>query len=310
MNIELQFNSLNNFINNFIRENCSEETLQVWNQQDNLSNFLNVIKNNNIKIKDPNKPKRAKTMYLYFCDLKRSELKNYNNNISKNEMTQIIKNEWYKLKNSTNEDDIKLLDELKKMNERDKIRYQEDKLTYTKPTNEEIIENKIKRKKELKKMKRADSDKPKRNKSAYLYFCLDKRESVKSELGGDNIKQIDVTKELGRRWKQLSTDENRLEELNVYLNKAKNDKNRYIIEMKKYTINKNSILKDPPEHEEVQTPPTTHEDNKIVLEQTFEEYYDDNVIQRKKEFPELNDRVIKKRLKLEWKTIRFENSLN
>ena len=51
--------------------------------------------------------------------------------------------------------------------------------------------------------KKKDPNAPKRGLSAYMFFCQDMRDTIKSE-GGPNISFTDITKELGKQWKELS----------------------------------------------------------------------------------------------------------
>ena len=53
-----------------------------------------------------------------------------------------------------------------------------------------------------------DPNKPKRGKSAYLFFCADNRAKTKEELG-DDAKATEVTAELGKRWNELKLSDSR-----------------------------------------------------------------------------------------------------
>jgi hypothetical protein len=68
--------------------------------------------------------------------------------------------------------------------------------------------------------------KPKRGKSAYIYFCSDKRAEAKNELG-DVAKATEVTSLLGKMWKELNEDQDRSEEMEKYTKLAADDKARY-----------------------------------------------------------------------------------
>jgi len=74
-----------------------------------------------------------------------------------------------------------------------------------------------------------DPRKPKRAKSAYIYFCSAMRATVKAELG-DDAKATEVTRELGKRWKQLTDEEKK-----PYQESADEDKKRYAGEMAAYS---------------------------------------------------------------------------
>ena len=76
---------------------------------------------------------------------------------------------------------------------------------------------------------------PKHGKSAYIYFCADQREAVKSDLG-DEAKQTEITSELGVRWNDLKADKDkkRVKQMAGYQKQAQDDKARYTTEMESY----------------------------------------------------------------------------
>ena len=80
-----------------------------------------------------------------------------------------------------------------------------------------------------------DPNKPKRGKSAYIFFCAQERENVKKEHPKMNTK--DITAELARRWNLIKSDSGKVKK---YHDLAKKDKERYATEMKKYNKNKES----------------------------------------------------------------------
>ena len=83
--------------------------------------------------------------------------------------------------------------------------------------------------------KKKDPNAPKRGKSAYLFFCDDNRSEVKQSLGEDS-KATEVTKELGKRWRDLqeSKKSNDKKALAGYEKKAQEDKARYEAEKQEY----------------------------------------------------------------------------
>lgn len=98
------------------------------------------------------------------------------------------------------------------------------------PTN--IIKVKNKTAKKTKK----DPDCPKRGCSSYILFCMDKRSEVKES--NPALKGVEVTKELGRIWRENTSDKNKKK----YQKKAETDKERYIEEMKNYTPSEEWLL--------------------------------------------------------------------
>ena len=62
------------FINNN-QSNGNSELIDIWKSKKNQEQLIKTIKKNNITIKDPDKPKRGKSGYLYFCEVYREKLK-------------------------------------------------------------------------------------------------------------------------------------------------------------------------------------------------------------------------------------------
>ena len=86
-------------------------------------------------------------------------------------------------------------------------------------------ESKTEKKRKVKKEK--DPDAPKRPLTPYILFCMEKRDTVKTDnpsMGGK-----EVTTELGRLWKELTDDEK-----DIYKKKYQEDKVRYASELSNY----------------------------------------------------------------------------
>jgi hypothetical protein len=83
--------------------------------------------------------------------------------------------------------------------------------------------------------KNKDPNAPKRGKSAYLFFCANHRDDVKTDLGNE-AKATDVTRELGARWNLLkeSKKADDKKELLAYVADAATDKARYESEKEEY----------------------------------------------------------------------------
>lgn len=83
--------------------------------------------------------------------------------------------------------------------------------------------------------KKKDPNAPKRGKSAYLFFCADRRESVKESLGAES-KATDVTRRLGELWNQLKDSKKASDkkELQRFEAQAAEDKTRYEGEKAEY----------------------------------------------------------------------------
>lgn len=86
--------------------------------------------------------------------------------------------------------------------------------------------------KPLKIKKLKDPNRPKRAKTAFLYFCKDKRSNIIIEF--PNLKLGQIQKKLGKKWQNLS-DKKKQE----YINKNLKDKERYEKDLEEYNLNKN-----------------------------------------------------------------------
>ena len=74
-------------------------------------------------MKDPNKPKRARTSYMYFCADKRDALKNAHPELKMTDLSKLLGKMW----KETSEADRKKYQEQADV---DKTRYEEDKEQY------------------------------------------------------------------------------------------------------------------------------------------------------------------------------------
>jgi hypothetical protein len=129
--------------------------------------------------KDPNAPKRTKSSYLFFCAEKRSEVKESNPNMGPMDVTRELGKLWRELSDEDKE-------QYKELSVSDNERYLSEKNNYSSSSE-------------------SNKDVPKRSKSAYLFFCAEKRPEVKES--NPNMGPMDVTRELGRLWKELSDEE-------------------------------------------------------------------------------------------------------
>jgi hypothetical protein len=216
------------FVAKFLSDNGSEELVEIWNAQENIEAF-NVVeikstKRSSDKIKDPNKPKRGKSAYIFFCAKKREEAKaNLGDGAKATEVTAELGKMWNALKASTKSADKKLLASLEAEAAEDKARYNEAMEDYVAPSDDELAA--IVPAKKARKTSDKDPNAPKRGKSAYIFFCAAMRPQVKEELGEEG--KSSIMAELGKRWKELKVDDDRTEELAEYVKMAADDKSRY-----------------------------------------------------------------------------------
>ena len=216
------------FVTKFLSDNGSEKLVDAWNTQENIEAFNVVVakgvKRSSDKIKDPNKPKRGKSAYIFFCAKKREEAKaNLGDGAKATEVTTELGRMWNDLKASTKSADKKLLASLETEAAEDKARYTDEMEGYVSPTDEELAS--MVPAKKTRKTSDKDPNAPKRAKSAYIFFCSAMRPQVKEDLGEEG--KSSIMAELGKRWKELKEDEDRAGELAEYAKMAADDKARY-----------------------------------------------------------------------------------
>ena len=246
MNANMNTQTMNEYVQVFLLEHGSEELLETWNEQENQEEFskLNpkVSKTKTTKkMKDPNKPKRGKSSYLFFCAENRSKVKaELGENAKATEVTSALGAKWNELKNSTKASDKKKVQKYEAEAQADKERYEAEMTDYEPPSEDELAEIKGTKKR---KSATKDPNKPKRGKSSYLFFCAENRSKVKAELGED-AKATEVTSALGAKWNELkkSTKASDKKKIQKYEAEAQSDKERYESEIAQY---------DPPSDEEI-----------------------------------------------------------
>ena len=241
-----QNRNINEYVLAFVQKVCEENEydatafFESWNSEENQQGLANITKvdKGGKRVKDPNKPKRGKSAYLFFCAEERSSVKKDMPDAKATEITTELGARWKILKASTKATDKKRVVEYEAEAVEDKARYNEEMKDYEPPTDEELVQNKKQRR------KKKDKNAPKRGKSAYIFFCADKRAEVKEDMG-ESAKATEVTARLGELWNELKNDEDRSEELNNYTKQAAQDKDRYEQEMSDYIPDSDDEDKNP-----------------------------------------------------------------
>ena len=214
-------NKLNTLIAEVFADFVTSEKLgELWTNNTEVQKQLKSIMNTKadlVKRKDPNAPKRGKSAYLFFCTDHRDEVKKKLGAESKaTDVTKELGVQWNKLKSSTKSADKKSLTKYEQMASDDKVRYQTEKENYVPPEDYENVKGRRRGKK---------ADEPKRAKSAYLFFCTQNRDAVKTS--NPEFKATEITAELGKMWNELKADETRASEIEGYNKMASYDKVRY-----------------------------------------------------------------------------------
>ncbi len=169
----------------------------------------NISKNNKEKLKkDPDAPKGAKNAFVFFCADNREDVKKENPKLKSPELMKKLGEMW------------------KDADEDMKKEYQEKAATDKKRFVQEMEEYEPKEGfKCPKKSSKAERTSPKRARSAYIFFCSDKR----AEVAAKGLKNTEILKELGKMWSNLSEKKKK-----PYAKMAEEDKKRYDEEMKTY----------------------------------------------------------------------------
>jgi hypothetical protein len=206
--------STNTFIENFLKKYGSEELIDEWKDTNNQTKFKGIFTSTKGKKskKDPKLPKKNKSSYLFFFAANRQSIKEKYPDIEPKDIMSKIGVLWKQCKEDGKDG------EYIKEASNDKQRFMEEMEEY-KPS--EGFKEKSKK----------DPTLPKKNKSAWLLFCADKRKDVKEKQ--PNIGPKNIMSELGVLWKQCK-EEDGLVEYNEYFEKAKKDKYRYKKDMEKY----------------------------------------------------------------------------
>lgn len=108
---------------------------------------------------------------------------------------------------------------------------------WTSPANQKLLKSSLSGKKKTTREEQKKKNRPKKSKSAYLYFCEEDRLRIKETQPDLTSTQITVL--LGQRWNELKEDSSRAAELASYEQKATADNERYLKEKGDKKLKKN-----------------------------------------------------------------------
>jgi hypothetical protein len=217
-------NKFNKFVISFFKDN-GQNIEELWTSaevQKHVKSLCSTARSVAGRKKDPDAPRRGRSGYLFFCSEHREQVKkSLGDNAKATDVTKELGRLWNALKDSKKPGDKKILAAYEKSAADDKTRYQDEKANYTPPETDDSDEKTPMRRGKRKSPKKG----PKRPKSAYLYFCEDRRKQLKSD--NPDFKSTEVTSELGRLWNELKADDSRASDLEKYEKQASDDKERY-----------------------------------------------------------------------------------
>lgn len=263
---------INKFVIAFLESNDNNDLKDLWvhkSTQRKLKTLFNKLK------KDPNRPKRPKSAYLFFCSRYRNRIKeDLGPDAKTTDITCELGRKWNKLK--TNKRKKTEYNSFIKLAEQDKERYIDEKSTYV--CSPEFMTTQA-------------SNGPKRPKSAYIFFCLDKRDLVKQEMD-DDAKATEITSELGRRWNLLK----KAGKISKYESQANEDKIRYQTELDKGGQQDEVV-------EEYEVVDETNAPKKL---NSYQNFCQKHRLEFKNKFPNAKSADITKKLSVSWKALSKE----
>ncbi|CAG0919138.1 unnamed protein product [Notodromas monacha] len=158
------------------------------------------------------KPKGRTTAYAFFMKLMSEEQRKKNQSVAFTELTKMCSERWKNMSESEKH-------KFQVMANEDKVRYDNEMMGYVPGPTDTKTSSKRKKK---------DPNAPKRAMSAFFWFSHDERAKIKVSNPG-RLAVADVSKELGRRWAQVSAADK-----HHYQKLADKDKLRYEKEMAAY----------------------------------------------------------------------------
>ena len=207
-----------------IDDNTYDVLKTLWENQDNqdLLNKSFPVKSTRSKahknssgkkVKDPNKPKRGSSAYIFFCKDMRTKVKKSMTDSTPRTVTSELGVRWNKAKAAGK------IGKWEKLAAKDKERYTSEMADYTPPSDDEWAE--LISKTEKKSKKKTKRTGPKRACSSYIFFCKEMRTTIKEEQ--PEMESKDIMSELGTRWNKAKT----AGKIDKWVKMAAEDKQRY-----------------------------------------------------------------------------------
>jgi len=193
--------NINEFVLDFLRTNINKtNTEDIWLSKKNQQSLLKTLKKNNVKIKDPDKPKRGKSAFLFYCEVNRKILKEKYPEMSVKEIVSKLGVDWQILKD-TNSSEI---ENYEAMSIKDRNRYKQQMRTYI-PILNRKINNEEKKESDKKQSKRRS----KRNKEEIMYENFLKSKKTRTKKSHPEFESKDLIEFLKNKWETMK-DEKKL----------------------------------------------------------------------------------------------------
>jgi len=197
----MSFEKVSEYITDFISKYGDSTIKSKWNPAE----FKKIFKK-----KEKNGIKKNKSAYMFFSDEERQNIKKEGSSLNNKQVVTELGSRWtlFKQKNPAG------VEKYNKMAQDDKVRYEKELSLYESSGSGE------------KSSRKKSNSLLKKNKSAYMFFCIEDRENIKKE--GLNLNNKEVIIEMAKRWKKLTeTNPAKVEKYNKL---AAEDKERYLKE--------------------------------------------------------------------------------
>lgn len=184
--------NINKFVLDFIDANKNSLSINDnWLSKKNQQFLIKTLKKNNIKIKDPNKPKRGKSAFLFFCEENRNKLKKLNPEFTVKEIVSKLGEDWQTLKDSKSTD----INKYEQQSIKDRNRYKNEMRTYI-PILNRKIENK----------KNPSKRRSKRNNDEIMFDNFIKSKQTRIKKSHPEFTSQEMLEYIKGKWEKL-TDE-------------------------------------------------------------------------------------------------------
>ena len=224
--LDLLTESIMNQLTSEIGASMAAKVMYVLCEEKCQTKLLDIIESNIPETPPPEKKGKKKkkdgpkssvkgrrSSYIFFCSAEREKIKS-TTDLKGTDITKEMGVRWSKLSDKKKAPFIAMAEE--------------DKIRYAREIEEEgPIEGQDTEKKKRVKKTRPDGL-PKKGSSGYIFFCKDRRASVKEE--NPDMDSREITKELGRLWRVELSEE----EKEPFIKQAEKDKLRYTDEKSKW----------------------------------------------------------------------------